>query len=92
MAKAGKRARFPTHYQVYGSNSGHHLHHVHTAGVSAGHLGVGGGNQRRNPTVAPPPTEKKAARAGGGGNPKSPGGTEITTETEFVTSTGTDEW
>ena len=84
--------------QIYGN------HHVHTAGVSAsGHLrgGVGvGGNLRRNPTVAaapsrypsahpPPPPSSAAGRAG---SPKGASGTEITTETEFVTSSGADEW
>ena len=92
--------------QIYGnSSSSSHLHHVHTAGVSAGQLGLPRGNLRRNPTVAAPPTSSSssgaaaaaaAGKGGGVGSPKSIGGgdgrTEITTETEFVTSSGTDEW
>ena len=85
----------PNLEQIYGN------HHVHTAGVSAsGHLrGVGvGGNLRRNPTVAapsrypsapPPPPSSAGVRSG---SPKGASGTEITTETEFVTSSGADEW
>ena len=67
---------------------------------ASGHLrGVGvGGNLRRNPTVAAPsrypsaPPQPSSSSAGRVGSPKSGSGTEITTETEFVTSSGTDEW
>ena len=82
----------PDPEQIYGN------HHVHTAGVSAsGHLrGAGvGGNLRRNPTVAAPsryPSAPPPSAAGRAGSPKGASGTEITTETEFVTSSGADEW